>query len=75
MTSVLIVDDQAMVREGFGALLAAQPDLTVVGDAADGAAGVEQARRLRPDVVLMDVRMPGCYSTPARRSTGRRCSC
>jgi DNA-binding NarL/FixJ family response regulator len=55
---VLIADDQAMVRQGFGALLAAQPDLLVVGDAADGAAAVAQARRLDPDVVLMDVRMP-----------------
>ncbi len=57
-TTVLIVDDQAMVREGFSALLAAQPDLTVVGNAPDGAQGVKQAHRLRPDVVLMDVRMP-----------------
>jgi DNA-binding NarL/FixJ family response regulator len=55
---VLIVDDQAMVREGFGALLAAQPDISVVGTAGDGADGVEMARRLGPDVVLMDVRMP-----------------
>jgi DNA-binding NarL/FixJ family response regulator len=55
---VLIADDQAMVRQGFGALLAAQPDLLVVGDAADGAAAVAQTRALDPDVVLMDVRMP-----------------
>ncbi|GAA5201638.1 response regulator transcription factor [Rugosimonospora acidiphila] len=55
---MLIVDDQAMVREGFGALLAAQPDLVVVGDAPDGAAAVAAARRTDPDVVLMDVRMP-----------------
>jgi DNA-binding NarL/FixJ family response regulator len=55
---VLIADDQAMVRQGFGALLAAQPDLLVVGDAADGEAAVAEARRLDPDVVLMDVRMP-----------------
>ncbi|MEV4639550.1 response regulator transcription factor [Actinoplanes sp. NPDC049548] len=58
MIRILIADDQAMVRQGFGALLAAQPDLLVVGDAADGAAAVSQARRLDPDVVLMDVRMP-----------------
>ncbi len=57
-TSILIVDDQAMVRQGFGALLAAQPGLRVVGDAADGAAALEAAARLDPDVVLMDVRMP-----------------
>ncbi|BCJ61402.1 response regulator [Micromonospora endophytica] len=58
MIRVLIADDQAMVRQGFGALLAAQPDLLVVGDAADGAQAVTEARRLDPDVVLMDVRMP-----------------
>jgi DNA-binding NarL/FixJ family response regulator len=55
---ILIADDQAMVRQGFGALLASQPDLLVVGDAADGAAAVAQTRALDPDVVLMDVRMP-----------------
>jgi DNA-binding NarL/FixJ family response regulator len=55
---VLIADDQAMVRQGFGALLAAQPDLLVVGDAADGEAAIAQTRALDPDVVLMDVRMP-----------------
>jgi DNA-binding NarL/FixJ family response regulator len=55
---VLIADDQAMVREGFGALLAAQPDMSVVGDAGNGAEAVEAARRLAPDVVLMDIRMP-----------------
>jgi DNA-binding NarL/FixJ family response regulator len=55
---VLIADDQAMVRQGFGALLASQPDLLVVGDAADGEEAIRQTRALDPDVVLMDVRMP-----------------
>jgi DNA-binding NarL/FixJ family response regulator len=57
-TRCLIADDQAMVREGFAAVLAAQPGLLVIGQAADGAEAVSQARRLQPDVVLMDVRMP-----------------
>ncbi len=57
-TKCLIADDQAMVREGFSALLAAQPGLLVVGQAADGAEVVSQTRELEPDVVLMDVRMP-----------------
>jgi DNA-binding NarL/FixJ family response regulator len=57
-TTCLIADDQAMVREGFTALLDAQPDLAVVGQAADGAQAVRQARHLKPDIVLMDVRMP-----------------
>jgi DNA-binding NarL/FixJ family response regulator len=57
-TRCLIADDQAMVREGFAAVLAAQPGLQVVGQAADGAAAVALARRLHPDVILMDVRMP-----------------
>jgi DNA-binding NarL/FixJ family response regulator len=55
---VLVVDDQAMIRAGFGALLAAQPDIEVVGEAANGQESVELSHRLRPDVVLMDVRMP-----------------
>jgi DNA-binding NarL/FixJ family response regulator len=57
-TRCLIADDQAMVREGFAAVLAAQPGLRVVGQAADGADAVIQTRHLQPDVVLMDVRMP-----------------
>ncbi|MFD4179574.1 response regulator [Rhodococcus sp. NPDC058514] len=56
--TVFIADDQAMVRQGFGALLGAQPDISVVGDAPDGQVAVDEVLRLRPDVVLMDVRMP-----------------
>ncbi|MDY6807401.1 MAG: response regulator transcription factor [Actinomycetota bacterium] len=56
--TVVVVDDQAMVRQGFSALLGAQPDISVLGDAADGVAAVELCARVRPDVVLMDVRMP-----------------
>jgi DNA-binding NarL/FixJ family response regulator len=54
----LIADDQAMVREGFAAMLAAEPGIIIAGQAIDGADAVRQARRLDPDVVLMDVRMP-----------------
>ena len=57
-TRCLIADDQAMVREGFAAVLNSQPGLLVVGQAADGADAVRQARQVRPDVILMDVRMP-----------------
>jgi DNA-binding NarL/FixJ family response regulator len=57
-TRCLIADDQAMVREGLAAILAAQPGLQVVGQAANGADAVAQARHLSPDIVLMDVRMP-----------------
>jgi DNA-binding NarL/FixJ family response regulator len=57
-TRCLIADDQAVVREGLAAILAAQPGLLVVGQAADGAEAIRQAAHLQPDVVLMDVRMP-----------------
>jgi DNA-binding NarL/FixJ family response regulator len=56
---VLIADDEALLRGGLRAILDAEDDLTVVGEAADGAAAVDEALRLHPDVVLMDVRMPG----------------
>ena len=56
---VVIADDQALVRTGFRAIVSHEPDLDVVGEAGDGYAAVEQARLHRPDVVLMDIRMPG----------------
>ncbi|MCX6469933.1 MAG: response regulator transcription factor, partial [Corynebacteriales bacterium] len=66
--TVFIADDQAMVRQGFGALLSAQPDISVLGDAADGVAAVAGIRRTRPDVVLMDVRMPEMDGLAAART-------
>lgn len=56
---VLLVDDQEMVRDGLGALLSSAPDIELVGEAGDGGRAVELARELRPDVVVMDIRMPG----------------
>jgi DNA-binding NarL/FixJ family response regulator len=55
---VLICEDQALVRAGYITIFSAQPDMDVIGEAADGRAAVEAARRLRPDVVVMDIRMP-----------------
>jgi DNA-binding NarL/FixJ family response regulator len=64
---VLIADDEEMVRYGFRMILEAQPDITVVGDAEDGISAVEAARRLTPDVVLMDIRMPKMDGLEATR--------
>ena len=64
---VLVVDDQGLVRAGFRMILEAQPDIEVVGEAADGLDAVEAAGRLRPDVVLMDIRMPRLDGLAATR--------
>ena len=77
---VVIVDDQGMVRAGFTSLLAAEPDIEVVGDAGDAEAGVELVSRLAPDVTLMDIRMPlldGIAATATWWSAESRprCSC
>ncbi len=67
MIKVLLADDQALLRAGFRALLDAQADIEVVGEAIDGADAVRQAGRARPDVVLMDIRMPGTDGLEATR--------
>nr|WP_111601410.1 response regulator transcription factor [Streptomyces sp. Amel2xB2] len=64
---LLIADDQEMVRSAFRMILDTQPDMEVVAEAADGVAAVEQARRLRPDVSLLDIRMPGLDGLEATR--------
>ncbi len=69
---VLLADDQVLIRSGFAALIGSAEDLTVVGAAGDGADAVRQATELRPDVVLMDIRMPGMDGLAAARAiTGR----
>jgi DNA-binding NarL/FixJ family response regulator len=71
VTTVLLADDQALVRGGFRLILDAQDDIDVVGEADDGHAAVERARELRPDVVLMDVRMPVLDGIAATRTVMR----
>ena len=69
---VLVADDQALIRTGFATIIAAQPDMEVVGECGDGRTAVAMAERLRPDVVVMDVRMPkldGIQATAALRRT------
>jgi DNA-binding NarL/FixJ family response regulator len=67
VTTVLIADDQSLVRRGFRMILEIEPDLEVVGEAADGEEAVARCRELHPDVVLMDVRMPGLDGIAATR--------
>lgn len=64
---VLVVDDQVVVRAGFAAIVDAEQDLVVVGQAGDGAEAVSMAAALEPDVVLMDIRMPGLDGLSATR--------
>ena len=68
MIRLLLVDDQSIIREGLSSLLTAQPDLEVIGEAANGAEAVEQSLSLHPDVVLMDIRMPVMDGVAAIRS-------
>ncbi|MCG5216193.1 response regulator transcription factor [Streptosporangium sp. KLBMP 9127] len=70
MIKLVLADDQALVRGGFRALLSAQPGMSVVAEAADGAQAVQLAREHRPDVVLMDIRMPGTDGLTATREIG-----
>lgn len=71
MTSVLICDDQALVRVGLRKILELEPELTVAGEATDGEDAVAEARRLRPDLVLMDIRMPALDGIEATRRISR----
>jgi DNA-binding NarL/FixJ family response regulator len=67
-TKVLLVDDQPLLRTGFQMILSAESDLQVVGEASNGETAIEMARKVKPDVVLMDIRMPGMDGIQATRA-------
>lgn len=70
---VLLADDQVLLRSSLAMLIDREPDMTVVGEAGDGGDAITLAREHRPDVVLMDIRMPGTTAwRPRRRSSARR---
>lgn len=70
---ILLADDHAVLRAGLRMLLNAQPDIEVIGEAVDGAQAVEQARRLQPDIVLMDITMPGMDGLAATKDIRKCC--
>ena len=71
--SVVLADDQALMRMGFRMVLEAEDDINVVGEASDGTAALAQAKALHPDVILMDVRMPGMNGIEATELIAREC--
>jgi DNA-binding NarL/FixJ family response regulator len=72
MIRVLVVDDQELVRQGLSGLLATQPDLQIVGEAATGQSAIAQVEQLQPDIVLMDIRMPEMDGVVATREICQR---
>ena len=70
---VLVVDDHALFREGLAGLLSSQPDIEVIDEASDGLEALVKAQELRPDLILMDVTMPGCDGLEATQLIKKPC--